>query len=131
MGRSRFAKIARARQILAYACREWIGWSYPQIGREMGLDHTTCMYAHRRVAERSDETIHWIRRAWDPAFTAEENEMRTEPLHVASDLDLARAEIQGLKERLLETVKDRDDLSDRLEMALAKRRPGKCLSCGG
>lgn len=133
-GESRLANIVRPRQMLMYAAREWLQWSYPQIGRALGRDHTTIMYAHRRVRARLAEDpgarriLAWIHHAWDPGATREET-----PIMVATELDVARASVDRLMRDLLETVKDRDDLSDRLEMALAAnaaRAARKCPSCG-
>jgi chromosomal replication initiator protein len=51
-GQSRTAGIARARQIAMYLCREQTTLSLPKIGQLFGgRDHTTVMYACRKVAE--------------------------------------------------------------------------------
>ena len=51
-GQSRTAGIARARQIAMYLCREQTNLSLPKIGQLFGgRDHTTVMYACRKVAE--------------------------------------------------------------------------------
>jgi len=51
-GNSRTAAIAMARQIAMYICRELTNLSLPKIGQLFGnRDHTTVMYANRKVAE--------------------------------------------------------------------------------
>lgn len=47
-GRSRTRCIARARQEVCRRLRDH-GWSYPRIGRFLGLDHTTVMHACTRA----------------------------------------------------------------------------------
>lgn len=44
MGRSKIRAIARARQEV---CRRLVehGWSFPRVGRFLGLDHTTVIHA--------------------------------------------------------------------------------------
>jgi chromosomal replication initiator protein len=55
-GSSRTAAIAMARQIAMYICREQTNLSLPKIGQIFGnRDHTTVMYANRRVAEWMNE----------------------------------------------------------------------------
>jgi chromosomal replication initiator protein len=55
-GNSRTAAIAMARQIAMYICREQTNLSLPKIGQIFGnRDHTTVMYANRRVAEWMNE----------------------------------------------------------------------------
>ena len=55
-GNSRTAAIAMARQIAMYICREMTNLSLPKIGQIFGnRDHTTVMYANRRVAEWMNE----------------------------------------------------------------------------
>ncbi|MFM5903964.1 MAG: chromosomal replication initiator protein DnaA [Microbacteriaceae bacterium] len=51
-GTSRTAAIAMARQIAMYICCEMTNLSLPKIGQLFGnRDHTTVMYAHRKVTE--------------------------------------------------------------------------------
>ena len=55
-GNSRTAAIAMARQIAMYICREQTNLSLPKIGQIFGnRDHTTVMYANRRVADWMSE----------------------------------------------------------------------------
>jgi chromosomal replication initiator protein len=50
-GRRRYQRVSRARAIALYLARELTGASYPEIGQRFGgLDHTSVIYAHRRVA---------------------------------------------------------------------------------
>lgn len=50
-GRRRFRRVSRARAIALYLAREITGASYPEIGQRFGgMDHTSVIYAHRRVA---------------------------------------------------------------------------------
>ena len=46
-GRRRFHYIAHARQEVIWRLRR-LGYGFPEIGRSMGLDHTTCLFACRR-----------------------------------------------------------------------------------
>lgn len=48
-GPSRGRHLVMARQIAMYLCRELTPMSLPQIGREFGRDHTTVMYADRKI----------------------------------------------------------------------------------
>ena len=48
-GPSRGRHLVLARQIAMYLCRELTSMSLPQIGREFGRDHTTVMYADRKI----------------------------------------------------------------------------------
>jgi chromosomal replication initiator protein len=55
-GSSRIAAIALARQIAMYICREQTNLSLPKIGQLFGgRDHTTVMYAQRKIAEFMSE----------------------------------------------------------------------------
>ena len=59
VGNSRTAAIAMARQISMYLCREMTNLSLPKIGQLFGnRDHTTVMYANRKVAEWMKERRH-------------------------------------------------------------------------
>lgn len=50
-GRRRFRRVSGARAIALYLAREITGASYPEIGQRFGgMDHTSVIYAHRRVA---------------------------------------------------------------------------------
>jgi len=52
-GQSRTSGVAHARQIAMYLCREQTNLSLPKIGQLFGgRDHTTVMYACRKVAEQ-------------------------------------------------------------------------------
>ena len=54
-GRRRFQRVSRARAIALYLARELTGASYPEIGQRFGgMDHTSVIYAHRRVAAAPD-----------------------------------------------------------------------------
>jgi hypothetical protein len=55
----RIMKIAHARQIAIYFVKQITGWPLPQIGRAFGRDHTTVLYAIRKIADYSaaDETF--------------------------------------------------------------------------
>ena len=48
-GPSRGRHLVMARQIAMYLCRELTSMSLPQIGKEFGRDHTTVMYADRKI----------------------------------------------------------------------------------
>lgn len=51
-GASRTQQIATARQIAMYLCRELTPLSLPKIGQLFGgRDHTTVMYAHKKIAQ--------------------------------------------------------------------------------
>ena len=59
-GKKRVRSIAFPRQIAMYLCRELTEDSFPEIGAKFGgKDHTTVMYAWRKIAERAkkDETL--------------------------------------------------------------------------
>lgn len=54
-GRRRFQRVSRARAIALYLARELTGASYPELGQRFGgMDHTSVIYAHRRVAAAPD-----------------------------------------------------------------------------
>lgn len=55
-GSSRSHAIANVRQIAMYLCREMTNLSLPKIGQLFGgRDHTTVIYAHRKIAKRITE----------------------------------------------------------------------------
>lgn len=49
LSRDRHKSIAEARQLAIWLVRTKLGMSYPEIGREFKLDHTTCISSFRRV----------------------------------------------------------------------------------
>ncbi len=49
-GANRCRKVARPRQIAMYLARRLTPRSYPAIGQWFGRDHTTVLYAERRIA---------------------------------------------------------------------------------
>lgn len=52
-GSSRSHAIANVRQVAMYLCREMTSLSLPKIGQLFGgRDHTTVMYAHRKISKR-------------------------------------------------------------------------------
>ena len=50
-GPSRKSEIVMPRQIAMYLCRELTDLSLPKIGEEFNRDHSTVMYAERKVRE--------------------------------------------------------------------------------
>lgn len=54
-GPSRAAGIATARQIAMYLCRELTSLSLPKIGQLLDRDHTTVMYANKKIADLMKE----------------------------------------------------------------------------
>jgi chromosomal replication initiator protein len=55
-GNSRVAQIAIARQVAMYICREQTNLSLPKIGQLFGnRDHTTVMYAAKKIAQMMSE----------------------------------------------------------------------------
>ncbi|WP_110240422.1 chromosomal replication initiator protein DnaA [Nocardioides gilvus] len=50
-GPSRGRHLVMARQIAMYLCRGLTSMSLPQIGKEFGRDHTTVMYADRKITQ--------------------------------------------------------------------------------
>ena len=66
MSRRRQALIIKARHIAVYFCYELTSNSYPQIGKFFGHDHTTSMYARRKISmhitqleRKEDLAIKW------------------------------------------------------------------------
>ena len=50
LGRSRAPRLALARQVAMYLCRELAGLSLPEVGRAVGgRDHATALHAVRKV----------------------------------------------------------------------------------
>ncbi len=45
LGRSRSKSVVAARRLAMRACRTRWGWSYPEIGKAFGRDHSTVMSA--------------------------------------------------------------------------------------
>jgi chromosomal replication initiator protein len=54
-GSSRAAAIATARQIAMYLCRELTSLSLPKIGQLLDRDHTTVMYANKKITDLMKE----------------------------------------------------------------------------
>ncbi len=55
-GSSRSHSIANVRQVAMYLCREMTSLSLPKIGQLFGgRDHTTVMYAHRKISKRIND----------------------------------------------------------------------------
>nr|WP_024792985.1 chromosomal replication initiator protein DnaA [Tomitella biformata] len=54
-GPGRTRAIAGARQIALYLCRELTDLSLPKIGQQFGRDHTTVMYADKKIREQMTE----------------------------------------------------------------------------
>ena len=56
-GAGKARQVAHARQIAMYLCRELTDLSLPKIGDEFGgKDHTTVMYADRKIRKEMTET---------------------------------------------------------------------------
>jgi len=47
--RGRSKSVCEARHVAIWLARRKFGLSYPELGREFGLDHTTCMNSVQRV----------------------------------------------------------------------------------
>jgi chromosomal replication initiator protein len=59
-GKSRQQAIANARQIAMYLCREMTTLSLPKVGQLFGgKDHTTVMYAFRKVESMMKERLYF------------------------------------------------------------------------
>ena len=54
-GASRSRNLTRARQIAMYLCRELTDLSLPKIGETFDRDHTTVMYAYKKISELMKE----------------------------------------------------------------------------
>lgn len=52
LGKARTGLVSEARQTLFYVMKIVIGWSYPDIARYAGKDHTTVMHGVRVTAKR-------------------------------------------------------------------------------
>ena len=51
----RSRRVTEARAVSIYIIRESIRASYPEIGHFFGMDHTSVMYAHKRIAANFPE----------------------------------------------------------------------------
>ena len=51
--------VVRARQVLTYVLRRRFELSYPELGRLLGRDHTTCMHSDRKVARALADGASW------------------------------------------------------------------------
>lgn len=51
LSRSRHRRIVRARHIYCYAARTVWDFSFPRIGRHLGLDHSTVLHGVKKVME--------------------------------------------------------------------------------
>lgn len=49
LGRDRFAEVVHARHLAMWLIRTQLDWSYPQIGRWFGRDHTTVIHGVGRI----------------------------------------------------------------------------------
>lgn len=50
-GKTKTRPVSHARQLAMYLCREFTSLSLPKIGAEFGKDHTTVMYAERKIGK--------------------------------------------------------------------------------
>jgi chromosomal replication initiation ATPase DnaA len=55
MDRARFKRGVEARQLLWMLLHDKYGWSYPDIARKMGFDHSTVIMGVRRARKREKE----------------------------------------------------------------------------
>lgn len=54
-GRRRYRRVSNARAVAMYLARELTSASFPEIGMRFGgMDHSSVIYAHRRVAAAPD-----------------------------------------------------------------------------
>jgi len=56
-GPSRMKGISEARALAQWLARAKLGMSYPELGREFGKDHTTCISSCRRVERASGSLL--------------------------------------------------------------------------
>jgi chromosomal replication initiator protein len=59
LGRGRYRRVCRPRQIAMYLACEMTGQSLPQIGRSFGRDHTTVLHARRTIANLIERDAYW------------------------------------------------------------------------
>ena len=57
MAKGRDAWVVKARHVAIYLIRKRLGWSYPMIGAYFGRDHSTVMYAYRKVEAYRDRSL--------------------------------------------------------------------------
>lgn len=79
--------VALARQVTCYVARQCTGYSYPQIGRKIGRDHTTVLYAVSHVED--------LMKA-DPDFAAQVNELVARHKNYADEITRHFAEKQSI-----------------------------------
>jgi len=54
-GRVRTAELVVPRQVAMYLVREAVGLSFPAIGKTFNRDHTTTLYAHKKIKEKASK----------------------------------------------------------------------------
>lgn len=57
VGEQRCASVVAARHYTMAVLRRKYGFSYPQLGRIFGRDHTSCMHAVRKVMAEPDASL--------------------------------------------------------------------------
>ena len=56
LGKSRLAEFVTPRHILFYMAYIYTGYSFPQIARKCDRDHTTVLYAYKKIADKRRES---------------------------------------------------------------------------
>lgn len=69
-GRRRDKQYAEARMVVWYVAYNYLGYSYPALGRIYGRDHTTIMSGVRRMSKlpARKDVVDWVRRVCPEAF---------------------------------------------------------------
>lgn len=61
LAKDKHATLVSARQVSIWLARHALGWSYPELGRQFGRDHTTCITAVQKI-DRMVKLLpdHWV-----------------------------------------------------------------------
>lgn len=139
LGDSRSKPIVKTRQVAMFCCREFLGMTYPEIGKTMGRDHSTVMHGCKQIREfvnNNDKLLESLRWAVEAAQAVPEGKLKR--IHVNQFTIKANAKNGTTDPPLSVKMSDQNLYGSRIEIldksgdvvATLLYQPEKPLSCG-
>lgn len=139
LGDSRSKPIVKTRQVAMFCCREFLGMTYPQIGKAMNRDHSTVMHGCNQIREfvnGNDKLIEALRSAVEAAQAVPQGKLKR--IHVNQHVIKANAKNSTVDPPLTVKMSDQNIYGSRVEIldktgdvvATLLYRPDDPLSCG-